>query len=62
MPHVQESREKEDKQDTPKDAFLMVTQQHWEDKILWEVPYTPGPAVSGAGKLGTATLLCVCLL
>ena len=44
-----DSREKGDGQDTAEDAFLMVTQQHWEDKILWEIPYTPGPAVSGVG-------------
>ena len=49
-PVLQDSREKGGGQDTHEDAFLMVTQQHWEDKILWEVPYTPGPAVSGAGK------------
>lgn len=41
----------EDGSDLPEDAFLMVTQQHWEDKILWEVPYTPGPAMTGAGQL-----------
>ena len=28
----------------------MVTQQHWEDKILWDTPYTPGPAYTGAGN------------
>ena len=33
----------------PDDAFLMVTQHHWENKILWEVPYSPGLSVSGAG-------------
>ena len=34
----------------PEDAFLMVTQERWEDKILWDVPYTPGPSITGAGK------------
>lgn len=33
----------------PDDAFLMVTQQNWENKILWEVPYTPGPPITGTG-------------
>lgn len=36
--------------DTPEDAFLMVTQEHWEDKIMWDIPYTPGPAMTGAGQ------------
>ena len=41
--------------DPPEDAFLMVTQQHWEDKILWDTPYTPGPAYTGAGNSTTST-------
>lgn len=27
----------------------MVTQQHWENKILWEVPYNPGPPITASG-------------
>jgi len=42
--------------DPPEDAFLMVTQQHWENKILWEVPYNPGPPITGSG---TRHLVCV---
>ena len=44
--------------DPPEDAFLMVTQQHWENKILWEVPYNPGPPITGSG---TRPLVCVCV-
>ena len=32
--------------DPPSDAFLMVTQEHWEDKILWDVPYTSATGVA----------------
>ena len=35
--------------DPPDDVFLMVTQQHWENKILWEVPYNPGPPITASG-------------
>ena len=35
--------------DPPDDAFLMVTQHSWENDVLWDVPYTPGPPVTGAG-------------
>lgn len=42
--------------DPPEDAFLMVTQQRWEDKILWDTPYTPGPAYTGAGTSITHSL------
>ena len=45
----------------PDDAFLMVTQQNWENKILWEVPYTPGPPITGTGipVLGVARSSCL---
>lgn len=33
----------------PEDAFLMVSQEHWEDKVLWDIPYTPAPPLSGMG-------------
>ena len=46
----QEKEEVKDEDDPPEDAFLMVTQQHWEDKILWGMPYAPGPAYTGAGN------------
>ena len=45
-----QEKEVKDEDDPPEDAFLMVTQQHWEDKILWGMPYTPGPAYTGAGN------------
>ena len=38
-----------DGNDPPDDVFLMVTQQHWENKILWEVPYNPGPSITASG-------------
>lgn len=41
---AQEKGEVKGEDDPPDDAFLMVTQEHWEDKILWDTPYTPGPA------------------
>ena len=47
---TQERGEVRGEDDPPEDAFLMVTQQHWEDKILWDTPYTPGPAYTGAGN------------
>ena len=31
----------------PDEAFLMVTQDNWESKILWDVPYSPNAATSG---------------
>ena len=34
------------------DAFLMVAQQPWENKILWETPYNPGPPISSIGGSG----------
>ena len=46
---AQEREEVKGEDDPPEDAFLMVTQQRWEDKILWDTPYTPGPAYTGAG-------------
>ena len=46
----QEKEEVKGGDDPPEDAFLMVTQQHWEDKILWDTPYTPGPAYTVAGN------------
>lgn len=48
---VQEKEEVKGDDDPPEDAFLMVTQQHWEDKILWDTPYTPGPTYTGAGNI-----------
>lgn len=48
---AEEEGEDQDDKDTPEDAFLMVTQEHWEDKILWDVPYTPGPPMTGAGEI-----------
>lgn len=33
----------------PEDAFLMVAQEHWEDKIEADIPYTPSPQYSGVG-------------
>ena len=33
----------------PDEAFLMVAQEHWEDKILMDVPYTPSPPFTGVG-------------
>lgn len=36
--------------DVPDDVFLMVTQQAWENKILWDIPYTPGPPVTAQGQ------------
>lgn len=36
--------------DDPPDAFLMVTQQRWEDKVLYDVPYSPSPQMTGAGN------------
>ena len=36
--------------DVPDDVFLMVTQQPWENKVLWDVPYTPGPPVTALGQ------------
>ena len=43
------SSERTDEPDIPDDAFLMVTQEHWENKILTDVPYTPSPAYTGVG-------------
>lgn len=37
--------------DLPDDAYLMVTQQHWEDKVMFDVPYTPSPQFSGLGGI-----------
>lgn len=36
--------------DISDDAFLMVAQQPWENKILWDVPYSPGPPVNSVGQ------------
>lgn len=33
----------------PDDAFLMVTQEHWEDKVLLDTPYTPATPLSAGG-------------
>lgn len=35
--------------ETPDEAFLMVTQEHWEDKIQTDIPYTPSPPFTGVG-------------
>ncbi len=34
----------------PDGAFLMITQHCWENDVLWDVPYTPSPAFTGAGE------------
>ena len=36
--------------EVPDDAFLMVTQLPWENQIIWDAPYTPGPPVSSVGE------------
>lgn len=36
--------------EVPDDAFLMVTQLPWENQIMWDCPYTPGPPASSFGK------------
>ncbi len=48
--------EEEGKQDvqTPDDAFLMATLEHWEDRVLTDVPYTPSPPISGMGGVWRA--------
>lgn len=33
--------------DLPEDVFLMVTQEHWEDKIQADIPFTPSSSVGG---------------
>ena len=33
------------------DAFFMVTQQPWENQVLWDVPYTPSPPITCVGQL-----------
>ena len=36
--------------DVPDDAFLMVTQLPWENQIMWDTPYTPGPPAASVGE------------
>lgn len=31
------------------DAFLMVSQLPWENQIIWDSPYTPGPHATSVG-------------
>lgn len=34
----------------PDDAFLMVSQLPWENQIMWDTPYTPGPHATSVGE------------
>ena len=34
----------------PDDAFLMVSQLPWENQIIWDSPYTPGPHATSIGQ------------
>ena len=36
--------------EVPDDAFLMVTQLPWENQIVWDSPYTPGPHATSIGE------------
>lgn len=34
-PHLKQYEAPKEEEDVPEDAFLMVTQLHWEDDIIW---------------------------
>jgi len=33
----------------PDEAHYMVAQEHWEDRVLWDTPHSPGRSYSGVG-------------
>ena len=35
--------------DPPDEAHLMVAQEHWEDRVNWDVPFSTGPALAAVG-------------